>query len=63
MNPYEELEEAFGAPAFQKFPLTLVRGKGSLVWDDAGKEYIDFMPGYGVALVGHSNEAVIRAVG
>ena len=63
MNHYEELEEAFGAPAFQKFPLTIVKGKGSVVWDDAGKEYLDFMTGYGVALVGHSNDAVIRAIG
>jgi LysW-gamma-L-lysine/LysW-L-ornithine aminotransferase len=48
--------------AFQKFPLTIVRGKGSLVWDDTGKEYLDFMTGYGVALIGHSNDAVVRAI-
>lgn len=63
MNQFEELEESFGAPAFKKFPLTIVRGKGSVVWDSAGKEYIDFMTGIGVALVGHSNDSVVAAVG
>lgn len=62
MNHTEELEESFGAPAFKKFPLTIVRGKGSLVWDDAGREYIDFMTGIGVALVGHSNDSVVNAI-
>ncbi|HEY6283299.1 MAG TPA: aspartate aminotransferase family protein [Nitrososphaerales archaeon] len=62
MNSIEELEEAFGAPAFKKFPLTIVRGKGSAVWDDTGKEYLDFMTGIGVALVGHANDSVVRAI-
>ncbi len=62
MNPIEELEESYGAPAFKKFPLTIVRGKGSVVWDSAGKEYIDFMTGIGVALVGHSNDSVVNAI-
>jgi acetylornithine/LysW-gamma-L-lysine aminotransferase len=62
MNHVEELEETFGASAFKKFPLTIVRGKGSLVWDIDGKEYIDFMSGIGVALVGHSNDSVVDAI-
>lgn len=63
MNHIEELEETYGASAFKKFPLTIVRGKGSLVWDINGKEYIDFMTGIGVALVGHSNDSVVKAIG
>jgi len=62
LNHFEELEGAYGAAAFMRFPLTLVRGKGPLVWDSDGKEYIDFMTGYGVALIGHSNDDVARAV-
>lgn len=62
MSSIEELEGAFGAPAFKKFPIAIVRGKGSLVWDSAGKEYIDFMSGIGVALVGHCNDEVVEAV-
>ena len=62
MTGAEELETAFGAPAFKKLPLTIVRGRGSVVWDNDGKEYIDFMTGIGVALVGHCNDRVVAAV-
>jgi len=62
MNRIEELEEEYGAQAFKKFPLTIVRGKGSVVWDSDGKEYLDFMTGIGVALVGHSNDYVVAAI-
>lgn len=63
MSSYEQEEDQYMVHAFQKFPLTVVRGKDSLVWDDRGREYLDFMTGYGVALIGHSNDAVVRAVG
>lgn len=62
MNSPQELEDEYGAHAFQKFPLCISRGKGALVWDQEGKEYVDFHSGYGVALVGHSNGEVVRAV-
>ena len=62
MSYIKETEEAFGVQAFKKFPLAIVRGKGSVVWDADGKEYIDFMTGIGVALVGHSNDAVLKAI-
>ena len=62
MSQPQEIEDSFGAHAFNKFPLTIVRGKGSLVWDSSGKEYIDFMTGIGVALVGHSNDDVVKAI-
>jgi acetylornithine/LysW-gamma-L-lysine aminotransferase len=62
MSSIKELEEAYGAPAFKKLPLTIVKGMGPLVWDDTGKEYIDFMTGIGVALVGHANDSVVNAI-
>lgn len=62
MTDAVELEETYGSQAFQKFPVTIVRGKGSVVWDEAGREYVDFMTGYGVALVGHSNPSVVEAI-
>lgn len=55
-------EDAHGPHTYQKFPIAVVRGKGALVWDDKGKEYIDCMGGYGVAIVGHSNPAVVSAI-
>ncbi|HEV2390200.1 MAG TPA: aspartate aminotransferase family protein [Nitrososphaerales archaeon] len=55
-------EDAHGPHTYQKFPIAVTRGKGALVWDDTGKQYIDCMGGYGVAIVGHSNPAVVAAV-
>ncbi|HYR04284.1 MAG TPA: aspartate aminotransferase family protein [Nitrososphaerales archaeon] len=55
-------EDAHGPRTYQKFPIAVVRGKGALVWDDKGKEYVDCMGGYGVAIVGHSNDDVVAAI-
>lgn len=55
-------EDNYLANVYQRFPITVVKGKGVKVWDDSGKEYIDCMGGYGVALVGHCNEKVVKAI-
>ena len=47
---------------YQRFPVTIQRGSGARVWDTNGREYIDCMGGYGVALVGHANPRVVRAI-
>lgn len=47
---------------YQRFPVTIERGLGAHVWDTNGKEYIDCMGGYGVALVGHCNPRVVKAL-
>ena len=47
---------------YQRFPVTIERGLGAHVWDVDGKEYIDCMGGYGVALVGHKNQRVNDAI-
>lgn len=47
---------------YQRFPVTIEKGKGAHVWDVDGKEYIDCMGGYGVALVGHQNQRVNDAI-
>ena len=55
-------EDDFLGHLYQRFPIVIERGKGAKVWDDAGKEYIDCMAGYGVALVGHCNDRVVEAI-
>jgi acetylornithine/LysW-gamma-L-lysine aminotransferase len=55
-------EDQFMGNIYQRFPVTVERGLGSHVWDTNGKEYIDCMGGYGVALVGHCNPRVVRAI-
>jgi [amino-group carrier protein]-gamma-(L-lysyl/L-ornithyl)-L-glutamate aminotransferase len=55
-------EDDFLGRLYQRFPIVIERGKGAKIWDSAGKEYIDCMAGYGVALVGHCNDRVVNAI-
>ena len=55
-------EDQFMGNLYQRFPVTIEKGLGAHVWDTDGKEYIDCMGGYGVALVGHRNERVVNAI-
>jgi acetylornithine/LysW-gamma-L-lysine aminotransferase len=55
-------EDRYLATLYQRFPVNIAKGKGTRVWDTAGREYIDCMGGYGVALVGHCNDRVVNAI-
>lgn len=57
-----EEDKHLSTTLYQKFPVRIERGKGVRVWDTSGKEYIDCMGGYGVALVGHCNPRVVEAI-
>ncbi|MEH7439450.1 acetylornithine transaminase [Neobacillus drentensis] len=43
---------------YSRFPVTLVKGKGSYVWDDQGKQYLDFTSGIATCNLGHVPDAV-----
>ncbi len=43
-------------------PIAFVRGKGSYLWDDAGKRYLDFIQGWAVNCLGHSPPALSQAI-
>jgi acetylornithine/LysW-gamma-L-lysine aminotransferase len=64
VNEYDiiNFENRLMANVFAKRPLVITRGKGALVWDIKGKEYIDCTGSYGVALLGHSHPKVVEAV-
>lgn len=47
---------------YGRFPLTLVRGAGSTVWDDRGKEYLDCVAGIATCTLGHAHPAMVQAV-
>jgi acetylornithine and succinylornithine aminotransferases len=47
----------YGAPS-----LALVRGEGAVVWDEAGRSYVDFLAGIAVNVLGHAHPAVVAAV-
>nr|MBA3976878.1 aspartate aminotransferase family protein [Nitrosopumilus sp.] len=55
-------EEHFVGNIYQRFPVNVAKGKGCNLWDTDGKEYVDCMGGYGVALVGHCNDRVVNAI-
>lgn len=43
---------------YARFPITLVKGKGSYVWDDQGKKYLDFTSGIATCNLGHVPDVV-----
>lgn len=49
-------------PTYARFPVTLVKGRGSWLWDDEGKRYLDFMCGLAVTNLGHVPENVKEAL-
>ncbi|MCX5996767.1 MAG: acetylornithine transaminase [Chloroflexi bacterium] len=59
---WQELEKKVFMPVFKRNPLTLVRGKGMKVWDDTGKEYLDFVGGLAVTSLGHCHPVLVNAV-
>jgi len=62
MSDWMGLEKRYFMSTFKRLPLTLVRGQGTRVWDDAGREYLDCMSGIGVNVLGHSHPVVLRAL-
>lgn len=59
---YADIEQRFAFEVYPKRDVTLVRGQGATVWDDAGRSYIDCTAGVGVASVGHGNPRVAQAI-
>jgi len=57
-----ELFKKYVIPNYNRYPVTLVRGEGSYVWDAEGERYLDLFPGWGCNLLGHCPEPVVRAV-
>ncbi|MDR3632703.1 MAG: aspartate aminotransferase family protein [Isosphaeraceae bacterium] len=49
-------------PNYRRYPVCLVRGEGSWVWDAEGHRYLDFFPGWGCNILGHCPPRVVAAV-
>jgi acetylornithine/N-succinyldiaminopimelate aminotransferase len=58
----QALEAAHVIPSYARFPVELVRGAGTRVWDAEGNEYLDFLAGISVLNVGHCHPKVVEAV-
>jgi acetylornithine/N-succinyldiaminopimelate aminotransferase len=62
MVDWPELAEKYLMRVVNRQPLTLVRGEGARVWDDTGREYLDFVGGWAVNSLGHCPPVVAAAV-
>ncbi len=57
-----DLSERYIANTYTRYPVLLVRGKGTRVWDKDGREYIDFVSGLAVCSLGHCHPRVVKAI-
>ncbi|OLB82039.1 MAG: acetylornithine transaminase [Chloroflexi bacterium] len=62
MSTTPELAEKFLMSTGRRLPVTFVRGRGCLVYDEAGREYLDMVAGIAVNLLGHAHPDVAAAV-
>lgn len=58
----QKLDQTYVANTYARFPVTIVKGKGSLLWDENGKEYIDLSTGIAVDIFGVADESWMAAV-
>jgi acetylornithine aminotransferase len=56
------LEDDYMITAYGRKPVEFVSGNGMKLYDDAGKEYLDFLSGIGAVSLGHANPAVTKAI-
>ncbi len=57
-----EIDKQYIASTYNRFPVEIVSGKGSLMWDESGKEYIDLGSGIGVTAFGAADALWQQAV-
>jgi len=57
-----DLERDYLLQNYARYPLVLARGKGSYVYDLAGKRYLDFITGIGVNALGHAHPRIVKII-
>lgn len=61
--PYDPADfDASVMTTYGRFPIALERGKGCLVWDSEGHEYLDFVAGIATCTLGHAHPALVETV-
>ena len=58
----KQTDERYIAHTYKRFDIAIVKGEGSLCWDDSGKRYIDMTSGIGVNAFGYADPDWVRAV-
>ena len=59
---WKKLESTYYMQVVNRMPLVLVKGKGTIVWDESGKKYLDFTSGWAVLNLGHTHPAISNAI-
>jgi len=59
---YQQLTEQYHLPVYNRYPITLTKGKGAYVWDKEGDKYLDALAGIAVNSLGHCHPKVVKAV-
>ena len=59
---WKAIEQKYYMFCVRRQPIVIVRGEGTKVWDDVGKEYLDFTSGWAVNNIGHSNPVIADAL-
>jgi len=62
VSKWQELESKYFMHTVSRVPVTLVKGEGARVWDDNGREYLDFVAGWAVNSLGHCHPVVAEAL-
>ncbi|MDA0987547.1 MAG: aspartate aminotransferase family protein [Chloroflexi bacterium] len=62
MSNWTDLENKYYMQVARRQPIVIVRGEGTLVWDENDKEYLDFTAGWAVNTLGHCHPVLVRAV-
>ncbi|MEF3191693.1 MAG: aspartate aminotransferase family protein [Campylobacterales bacterium] len=57
-----ERDQAYVLHTYSRTPINFVRGDNATLWDDEGRDYIDFTSGIAVTSVGHGNARLARAI-
>src|SRR5712664_3611906 len=62
MTDFVSLEARFGAGNYAPLPVTIVRGEGVYLWDEAGRRYLDMMGAYSAVSFGHCHPRLVKAL-
>jgi acetylornithine/succinyldiaminopimelate/putrescine aminotransferase len=62
LDELRALEDRAVMPTYARNPVEFVRGEGTRLWDDEGNEYLDFLTGISVAILGHCDPRIVEAV-
>ncbi|MBD3615315.1 MAG: aspartate aminotransferase family protein [Gracilimonas sp.] len=62
MDKAQQLEKKYHFQVYNRLPVTLSHGKGALLWDTEGNEYLDAFGGLAVNNLGHCHPRIVEAI-